>query len=307
MKRSILLTGRTGQIGADLLPLLAPLGDVIAPDHREMDLRDPESVRRTIHDARPTLIVNAAAYTAVDRAETDEATACAVNSDAPAAIATEARKIGAALIHYSTDYVFDGTKGAPYVESDPTAPLNAYGRTKLAGEEAIRAAGIPHLIFRTAWVYSTRGTNFVRTILRLARERDELRIVADQAGAPTWSREIAAATAAILGKFTQGSNGQRDLERVSGTYHMTASGETTWFGFAQSIVEELAGTQSTGRSPRVVPISAAEYPTPARRPAYSVLDNRSLKRTFGYELPDWRAQMHAMFRAGNATLDAGRC
>lgn len=307
-RRRILLTGRSGQVGAELLPLLARLGEVIAPGREEMDLLVPESVRRIIRKTRPEAIVNAAAYTAVDRAEAEEVTARAVNADAPALMAEEARKIGAAMVHYSTDYVFDGTKGAPYAEDDAPAPASAYGRTKLAGEEAIRGAGIAHLILRTEWVYAARGKNFVRTVLRLASERDELRIVADQTGSPTWSREIARATAKILGQAL-GSGAEGRLEGISGTYHMTAAGETTWFGFAEAILAECgrAGNApwiaeaTSGRgvvARRVVAIGTGEYPTPARRPACSVLDNAKLLKNFGCALPHWRGQLEAMFRGG---------
>src|SRR6266566_2723292 len=198
MKPLILLTGKNGQVGAELLRLLPQLGEVVALGHDQLDLSNVSDIRRTIQEVRPQLIVNAAAYTAVDQAEADETTARAVNAEAPGIIAEEAKKIGAALIHYSTDYVFDGTKKTPYDESDSTNPINAYGQTKFAGEEAIRGSGVPHLIFRTAWVYATRGHNFLLKILRLATEREELKIVSDQVGAPTCASEVAAATSRIL-------------------------------------------------------------------------------------------------------------
>jgi dTDP-4-dehydrorhamnose reductase len=226
-------------------------------------------------------------------------------------MAEEARRIGAALVHYSTDYVFDGIKNSPYEEADPTEPTNVYGKTKLAGEQAIRDSGAHHLIFRTAWVYSTRGKNFLLTILRLATEREELRIVNDQIGAPTWSREIASATAEVLQKFFDRTGNVSAWAELGGTYHMTAGGETSWFEFAKAILEE-AKKQATSPAPwlaeathrkpllsRVVtPITTAEYPTPARRPAYSVLSNIHTVRTFGIELADWRAQLHRVCTDG---------
>lgn len=308
MDRPILLTGRSGQIGADLLPLVSNLGPVVAPDRARMDLLDPESVRNAVRAANPWLIVNAAAYTAVDQAESEEPIARAVNADAPALIAQEARRIGAGVIHYSTDYVFDGAKSSPYTESDPVAPLNAYGRTKQAGEEAICSSGVPHLILRTSWIYSTRGRNFVLTMLRLASERDELRIVADQTGSPTWSREVASATAKLIAKL-RASGPLSALEAASGAYHITAAGETTWFAFAQSILDccslerhspwirsAMAGRGVKAK--RLIAIASAEYPAAARRPAYSVLDNAKLLAAFGLSLPHWRAQLDSMFRAG---------
>jgi dTDP-4-dehydrorhamnose reductase len=191
MKRRILLTGKTGQVGSELMRLLPRLGEVIAPDRLELDLFKASDIRRAVRGIRPELIVNAAAYTAVDAAETQQSDACAINGNAPAVFAEEAKKIGAVLIHYSTDYVFDGSASRPYDETNLFVPINVYGETKLAGEQAIRASGVPHLIFRTAWVYSTRGRSFLLTILRLAAEREELRIVRDQFGTPTWSQEIA--------------------------------------------------------------------------------------------------------------------
>src|SRR6266478_2350867 len=198
MKPTILLTGKTGQLGSELNRLLPKLGEVIAPDRTELDLRELEQIRQIMRNANPQLIVNASAYTAVDAAETDEANALAVNAEAPRLLALEARKAGAMLVHFSTDYVFDGSTKAPYEETDPTNPINVYGKTKLAGEQAVRSSGVPHLIFRTAWIYATRGRNFLLTILLLATEREELKIVRDQVGAPTCAADIAAATAKIL-------------------------------------------------------------------------------------------------------------
>ena len=308
MKRTILLTGRTGQVGSKLLLLLPEIGDVVAPDRHELDLLNPDSIRRAVREIRPELIINAAAYTAVDAAETQEAEAQAINANAPGVLAEEAEKIGAAVVHYSTDYVFDGSKRTPYVEGDSAAPINVYGKTKLAGERAVRAAGVPHMIFRTAWVYSTRSRNFLRTILRLATEREELRVVRDQFGAPTWSRDIAETTVKILAQLSsQDSSAASSFSRVSGIYHLTAAGETTWYDFARAILEEAAHLapavewfeEATRGRPlitkRIIPITTAEYPTPAARPAFSVLSNSHLIQTFGIGLPDWRTRLRLVF------------
>jgi dTDP-4-dehydrorhamnose reductase len=307
MKPAILLIGKNGQIGADLLPLLPRLGEVVALGRAQLDLAKPDDVRRVIRDVRPRLIVNAAAYTAVDQAEDDEAAARAVNADTPRIMAEEAKKIGAALVHYSTDYVFDGSKRSPYEETDPTNPLNVYGRTKLAGEQAIQAVGAPHLIFRTAWVYATRGKNFVLTILQLATEREELRVVSDQTGSPAWSREIADATTRILERLADRDQNAFSFAGISGTYHMTAAGETNRCELARAIIEEARQAPphlawlaaATGGKPliacRVTPITSAERPARAPRPAYSVLSNARLLRTFGFALPSWRDQLHSAF------------
>ena len=255
----------------------------------------------------PRVIVNAAAYTAVDRAETEESLARAVNATAPAILAEEAKKIGALLVHYSTDYVFDGQKTAPYIENDAANPINAYGKTKWEGEQAIRESGADHFIFRTAWVYATHGRNFLLTILRLATEREELRVVRDQIGAPTWSREIAAATAQILTRIFASGEVPHDFPKLAGTYHLSAAGSASWHDFARAILEECSGTPNlpswtraaTGGKPliarRIVPIQTSEYPTPASRPAYSILSNSKLSANFGVQLPDWRAQLRAAF------------
>jgi dTDP-4-dehydrorhamnose reductase len=309
MKPRILLTGKNGQVGRELEHFLPFVGDVIALDRRQLDLSKPDSIRQKIEEIRPHLIVNAAAYTAVDQAESDEAMARTINADAPALIAQQAQRLGAALVHYSTDYVFDGTKSDPYVESDSPNPLNVYGKTKLQGEQAIRDAGVPHLIFRTAWVYATHGRNFLLTILRLATQREELRVVSDQTGAPTWSREIARATTEVLKGALKNDSGRLLMEQASGTYHMTASGVTTWFHFATTILKEISQVpqnlpwfaSATGGRPimarRIIPIATAEYPTAARRPAYSVLSNARLSRTFGVELSDWRKALEDALRS----------
>jgi dTDP-4-dehydrorhamnose reductase len=307
MKPVILLTGKNGQVGGELLQLLPQLGEVVAPSREQLDLSKPGDIRRTILDVRPQLIVNAAAYTAVDQAETDQATAQAINQEAPGLMAVEAKKIGAILLHYSTDYVFDGTKRVPYDEADSANPINIYGKTKFAGEQAIRSSGVPHLIFRTAWVYATRGRNFLLTIVRLATEREELRIVSDQVGAPTCAADLAAATCKILGGISERNRGQFVFTEVSGTYHMSAAGQTTWYEFAQTILEEALATQhdlawlsrATKRrqliAQRVIPISTQEFGSPTPRPAYSVLSNSHLMQSFGVALADWRSQLQRCF------------
>jgi dTDP-4-dehydrorhamnose reductase len=305
MNLKILLTGKNGQIGHELSRLLPQLGDVVAVDFDELDLLKPEEIRRVIRSVHPSLIVNAAAYTAVDQAEIDRATALAVNAGAPTVMAEEAKKIGAALVHFSSDYVFDGSKSVPYEEGDPPNPLSYYGKTKLAGDLAIQDSGVPHLIIRTAWVYGTRGKNFLLTILRLATQREEIRIVKDQTGAPTWSREIAAATMRILNQLSGGESAIASLSSLGGIYHLTAAGATNWSEFAQAILD-LAGQASASASwfaaategrpiiaRRIIPITTDEYPTAARRPAYSVLSNSRCRRTFGFVLPDWKAQLQS--------------
>jgi len=307
MKPRILLTGRNGQVGADLERLLAGSSELLALGHQELDLTSPESIRQVVRRFQPQVIINAAAYTAVDQAESDPATARAVNAEAPAVLAEEAKSVGAALVHYSTDYVFDGLKTDPYQEDDPTNPTSVYGKTKLAGEQAIQNVGGQYLIFRTAWVYSTRGRNFLLTILRLATEREELRIVSDQVGSPTSSRAIALATAKIIQQEWERSGSVLPLGTSSRIYHMTAAGQSNWWEFAKAIVEELQHIRSrpawvmaaTGGRPLMVklvsPITTSQYPTPARRPTYSVLSNLRLGQTFAVHLRDWRAELHAVF------------
>lgn len=305
MKLRILLTGRHGQIGTELAALLPHLGEVAAFGHHELDLSKPGHIRRAIRDVRPSIIVNAAAYSLVDQAETDKEQARIINGDAPGLMAEEAKKIGAALVHYSTDYVFDGSKSLPYEETDRPCPINVYGETKLAGEDAIQSVGPPHMIFRTAWVYGTRGRNFLLTILRLATERQELKVVRDQFGAPTWSREIAKGTEKVLLQLSR--QGREAISTFSGVYHMTAAGKTSWFEFAKAILDEASRVApdvpwfkaATKGHPlivrRVNGITTAEYPTPARRPTYSVLSNFRLKQAFALELPDWSSQLRTVF------------
>jgi dTDP-4-dehydrorhamnose reductase len=307
MKPTILLIGTNGQVGRELNSRLPRIAEVTPLDRQRLDLTQPEEIRRAIRALHPAFIVNAAAFTTVDKAESEESLARAINAEAPAVMAEEAKKIGASLIHFSTDYVFDGSKISPYVEDDPPNPQNVYGRTKLEGERAIQASGAAHLIFRTAWVYATEGRNFLLTILRLATQREELRIVRDQIGAPTLSSEIAAATTNILAQVRDNERRSFSLADLSGIYHMTAGGETSWYDFATSILEEAAASSAaspwfaaaTSSLPliarRVIPIATKEYPTQARRPAYSVLSNARLNRTFSLQLPDWRKQLHSVF------------
>ncbi|MDD5250749.1 MAG: dTDP-4-dehydrorhamnose reductase [Rhodocyclaceae bacterium] len=277
MKR-ILLTGRNGQVGWELERTLAPLGEVFAFDHGGLDLADADCVRRIVRDTRPDIVVNAAAYTAVDRAESEADRAMAINAAAPGLLAEEAKRLGALLVHYSTDYVFDGTKDSPYAEDDATNPLGVYGRSKLAGEQAIQASGCRHLIFRTSWVYGLRGNNFLRTIRRLAAERDELRIVDDQVGAPTWSRMIAMTTALSLQRSREGG----------GIYHLTSTGAVSWHGFAAAI---LAMSPRQERAAALVAIPSRDYPLPAARPKNSRLDCSRLAADFDLTLPDWNSAL----------------
>ena len=287
----VLLLGKSGQVGWELERCLATVCEVVALDHQGMDLANPDSIRNTVRDIRPSLIINAAAYTAVDKAETEAELAMAVNGIAPGILAEEAKRLGAALIHYSTDYVFDGAKRSPYTEDDVPHPLNVYGKTKLAGERAIQAVGAPHLILRTSWVYGARGKNFLLTMLRLAKDKPELQIVNDQTGAPTWSRFIAQATSQIVGRIlcTPDSQTAPHWSEYAGVYHLSCSGETSWYGFAENIFDKLNGANAA--APRLKPISTAGYPTPAARPVYSILSNAKLTDTFAFALPDWASSL----------------
>jgi dTDP-4-dehydrorhamnose reductase len=309
MRPAILLIGKNGQVGRELQKTLPAIGEVTALDRIQLDLTHTEEIRRAIRSFHPHIIVNAAAYTAVDKAEADEAAARTINATAPGIMAEEAKKIGASIVHYSTDYVFDGTKNTPYMENDRTNPQSVYGTTKLEGERGIQSSGAPHLIFRTQWVYATEGRNFLLTILKLATQRKELRIVADQIGSPTSSRQIARATASILSKICVGNKGNVfSVADAGGVYHLTAAGETTWYGFAQAILAE-AGlidpvtpwfAAATNHLPliaeNIVPISTSEYPAPARRPAYALLSNARLNRSFSEYLSNWREQLSEMLR-----------
>ena len=275
---AILVTGANGQLGAELAKALAPHGRVVATARAELDLADPDAIVATMREVKPALVVNAAAYTAVDQAEREEPLARAINGVAPGILAAEAKRSGALLVHYSTDYVFDGRATAPYDEDAPVNPQSAYGRTKLEGERAVAASGADAVVLRTSWVYGLEGRNFLTTMRRLARERDELRVVDDQTGAPNWSRELARATARIV------ANGRHWIAERRGLYHLTARGATTWYGFARAILVDVPHV-------RVVPITTAEYPTPATRPAYSVLGTARFERTFGFALPDWHVSL----------------
>jgi len=282
----ILVTGASGQVGFELVRTLQGLGTVIAPRRDVLDLAEEGSIEAALDEIRPSLIVNPGAYTAVDQAESDVDTAMRINAHAPGVLAAAAHEMGVPLIHYSTDYVFDGTKQGAYEEDDAPGPLNVYGASKLAGERAIEQAGAAHLILRTSWVYGARGRNFMKTMLRLGQERDELRIVDDQRGAPTWSRTIATLTAHIVAQAMAVAPEARAQwwSARSGTYHLSASGEASWAEFARAIFE-LASPE---KAPKVVPISASEYPTPARRPANSRLSNAKLAAAFGIRPPHWR-------------------
>jgi dTDP-4-dehydrorhamnose reductase len=286
----ILVTGANGQVGWELVRTLSTLGEVVALDRVGADLSNPESLRATVRDIAPRLIVNAAAYTAVDRAESEPDLARRINAEAPGVLAQEAKRAGAWLIHYSTDYVFDGAKAGAYVETDAPNPGNVYGATKRAGEQAIAAAGCRHLILRTSWVYGLRGGNFLLTMRRLAREREELKIVDDQIGAPTWCRSIAEATGQIVAQLLSPQRAPAlDQVDLSGVYHLACGGHTSWFGFARAILEQDA--RNGAPLPKLTPIPTSDYPTPAKRPANSRLDCAKLERVFGVRLPAWEAAL----------------
>jgi dTDP-4-dehydrorhamnose reductase len=299
MSLRLLITGANGQVGWHLQRTLAPMGEVMAIDIQEVDLTDLNAVARTVRDFAPDIVVNAAAYTAVDKAESEPELARAINVAAPEQIAKECARTGALLVHYSTDYVYDGSKPSPYEEADATGPLSVYGQTKLEGDQAIMASGCAHIILRTTWVYDVRGKNFLRTALRLAREKEELRMVGDQYGAPTWARGLAESTTIILARLLERKSATRSWQ--SGLFHLTASGQTSWAGFAQAILEDyedlLAWPAETGefggplKAKRVVAITTEQYQTPARRPHNSVLSNAKIQAAFGIALPDWRAQL----------------
>lgn len=282
--RPILIVGRIGQVGWELRRTLAPLAPLVSVDYPDIDLTDGSSIRRWVRDTAPGVVVNAAAYTAVDKAEADTDRCHRINGVAPGILAEEAKAAGAILVHYSTDYVYDGSRKSPYTETETPNPLGAYGRSKLAGDVAVQQVGVEHLIFRLCWVYGARGQNFMLTMMRLAREREKLRVVADQFGCPTWSRMIAETTALALKQALAADPGQ-----YTGTYHLAASGSTSWHGFARSIIESMPAAGKVCRE--VEAISTGDYPVAARRPAYSVLDCGKLKRTFGLQLPDWKESL----------------
>jgi dTDP-4-dehydrorhamnose reductase len=302
-RMKILLFGANGQVGHELRRSLAPLGEVVATTRSGMfghgapcetaDFDTPDALPALIERIAPDVVVNAAAYTAVDRAESDRDAAFRANAEAPQRIAEACAALDALLVHYSTDYVFDGTGKRPYREDDATSPLGVYGESKRAGELAIQASGARHMIFRTAWVYASHGKNFMRTMLRLAAERDELRVVADQTGTPTPAALIADVTGDVLAR----------PYGHSGIWHLTASGETTWHGFAEAIVGAAQDRGLLARAPRVVPIATADYPTPAKRPVYSRLDTTRLVSDFQPHLPEWREALSRMFD-GSASISA---
>jgi dTDP-4-dehydrorhamnose reductase len=280
----ILVTGRNGQVGHAVTQSLQGLGDIIALDRSQLDLENTDALRTAMRELQPGIVINAAAYTAVDAAESDAALAFRINAEAPRVLAEETERLGAVLIHYSTDYVFDGSKDGAWLEDDTTAPLSVYGRSKLAGEQAIADVGGAHLILRTSWVYGLTGKNFLLTMLRLADTRDELSIVDDQIGAPTWSATLAEATASIIRDVGEPAQ----FASLSGIYHLCAGGYTSWFGFAQAIFAH----PSVVNKPRLHPVPSAGYPTPAERPKNSMLDTDKFRRTFG-NLPAWNDALAA--------------
>jgi dTDP-4-dehydrorhamnose reductase len=285
----ILVTGVTGQVGGALVEPLRAAGTVVAADRSVLDLARPDEIPAALDRIAPDLIINPAAYTAVDRAEDEADLAYRVNAEAPGALARWAAARGVPLIHFSTDYVFDGAGSRPWREDDPTGPLSVYGASKLAGEAAVRSAGGPHLVIRTSWVYAAKGANFLRTIARLARERAELRIVADQFGAPTSPALIADAISRIV--TMNGAALAQRFAAASGLLHMAAAGEATWHGFAVAIVDGLKTRSVALAATRVTPITTADYPTKARRPANSRLDLTRLKQAFGIETPHWESAL----------------
>lgn len=288
MARRVLIIGKNGQLGFELIQLLQDQADVVAVDVDELDLSKPAQIRSFVRSTKAALIINAAAYTDVEKAEDEPALAEVINGQAPGVMAEEAKATGAGLIHYSTDYVFDGTKNLPYLEDDVPHPLSAYGRSKLSGELTIRASDAPYLILRTSWLYGSRGRNFLLTMIRLSDSRQELRVVNDQIGAPTWCRSLAEATVTMITKLNW------TLPQPGAVYHATAGGHTTWYDFAREIIASVNNAQS--RSVRVLPVPSSEYPTKARRPMYSVLSNEKLWREMGIKLPSWEDDLRSVLR-----------
>jgi len=276
----ILIIGKIGQVGWELRRTLGPLGRIVSVDFPDIDLTNGTSIANWVRETQPQVIVNAAAYTAVDKAEGEYEKCLQINGLAPGILAEEAKKLSALLVHYSTDYIFDGTKTTPYGEEDAPNPLGAYGRSKLAGDQAVLQVDGRHLIFRLCWVYGARGQNFMLTIMRLAREREKLRVVRDQFGCPTWSRMIAETTGLALKQVLAAP----EPGALTGVYHLAASGQTSWHGFAEAVVRQMPEKKCT----EIAPIPTSEYPLPAKRPAYSVLSCQKLQRTFGLQLPDWQ-------------------
>lgn len=288
-KKNIVIFGVNGQVGSQLVDVLSSHAELIPIDRSKLDLENTDSIIPFLKTIAPDLIINAAAYTAVDKAEEESVKAEAINAIAPGVIAEYAAEVGIPIIHYSTDYVFDGDSSTPYNEDDQVSPKSVYGKTKLQGEEAIVNSGANYLVLRTSWVYGLHGHNFLLTMLRLFKERDELSIVDDQIGAPTSASAIALATAQIIAKLDEGIS----LQDHSGIYHLTASGQTSWYGFAQAILKAVAGQ---GFHCQLTPISTEQYPTPAARPAFSVLDNSKLREIFGVELPSWEQQLQSVLQ-----------
>ncbi|MGA2852738.1 MAG: dTDP-4-dehydrorhamnose reductase [Verrucomicrobiota bacterium] len=277
----ILLLGKNGQVGWELRRTLAPLAEVVAVDYPEINFTDAPAMRQLVAGSRPDVVVNAAAYTAVDKAEKETELCRQINAVAPGVLAEETKKLGVLMVHYSTDYIFDGTKTSPYAETDAPNPLGAYGRSKLEGDQSVKASGADHLIFRLCWVYGARGHNFMLTMQRLAREREKLRVVGDQCGCPTWSRMIAETTTLALKQVLANA----DRSAFNGEYHLAAGGHTSWHEFASRIIELMPEVERKCRA--VEKISTADYPLPAKRPANSVLNCGKLQITFGLRLPDW--------------------
>ena len=289
----ILLVGKNGQVGFELQRSLACLGNITATDRNTLDLTDDDSIRSVIQALKPNLIVNAAAYTAVDKAETEQDLAMQINANAPRVMAEQAKQLDIPFIHYSTDYVFNGQNDKPWTEQDQTDPISVYGHTKLLGEQAIIDSGVAHLIFRTSWVYGNRGNNFLLTMKRLATERDELSVVNDQIGAPTWSRHIADVTANIIAQAKASKDATQFIEQHAGIYNLSGAGETSWHSFAKAIFELLEQQGEQVAKLNAIPTSA--YPTPAQRPLYSCLDNQKLHQTFDIKLPDWQISLDLAF------------
>lgn len=290
MRGPILLTGTNGQVGSEALPFLRGIGDVIAPTRSELDLADGEALRKFIRNTKPAWIVNPAAYTAVDKAEREPELAHAINAAAPGILGEEAAKLGASVIHFSTDYVFSGGGTAPWTEDSPTGPLGVYGATKLQGEQALQRSGANHVIFRTSWVYGATGKNFLLTILRLAREREEIKIVSDQTGAPTWSRDLARLSAHTIRRVQSGA------ALPDAIYHACDSGETTWFNFAEEFLRIAREREPQTHFARLTPITTAEYPTPAKRPHNSRMQCSRLERELGFKMPHWKESLAAVMQ-----------
>lgn len=286
----ILLLGKNGQVGWELERTLAPLGELITMGRADADLSQPEQLRSIVRRVRPEIIVNAAAFTAVDRAESEAELAMAVNGTAPGVLAEEAADLGALLVHYSTDYVFDGRKRRPYIETDPPNPINLYGKTKLAGDVAILASDCPHIILRTSWVYGMRGENLLLKVLAAAEEGKDLRVVTDQVGCPTWCHSLAEATAKIIARLCEERTEGQDMKRHNGIYHCSSTGQTSWHGFAKEIVEGALKGQGQA-PPSLIPIRTQELQRAACRPKYSVLSTVRLHEHFGLNMSGWRVEL----------------